>query len=90
MGNRSIEKSAMNIALRMLRRGHDSHREIADICGFSTKTLHCTVLRYHATGSVAKAAAIGCGRPRLLHNNDSYYLLKLAQHSPCKFLDEYQ
>ncbi|KAJ7867820.1 hypothetical protein B0H13DRAFT_1577538, partial [Mycena leptocephala] len=90
MGNRSIEKSAKNIALRMLRRGRDSRREIADICGFSTKTLRRTVLRYHATGSVAKAAAIGRGRPRLLHNKDSHYLLKLARHSPCKFLDEYQ
>ncbi|KAJ7611964.1 hypothetical protein B0H17DRAFT_955548 [Mycena rosella] len=48
-------------------------------------------LPYHGTtASVAKAAAIGRGRPRLLHTRDSAYLLKLAQHNPCYFLDEYQ
>ncbi|KAJ7190371.1 hypothetical protein GGX14DRAFT_605943, partial [Mycena pura] len=85
-----IKNSAKTIALRLLRRGCDSRREIADLCGFSTRTLRRTVVRYQTTGSVAKAAAVGRGRPRLLHTNDSNYLLKLARHDPCKFLDEYQ
>ncbi|KAJ7921996.1 hypothetical protein B0H13DRAFT_1552724, partial [Mycena leptocephala] len=78
------------ISLRLLRRGRDSRKEIAKICGFSTKTLRRTVIRYQTTGSVAKAAALGRGRPRLLHTKDSFYLLKIARHSPCTFLDEYQ
>ncbi|KAJ7200114.1 hypothetical protein GGX14DRAFT_372508 [Mycena pura] len=90
MGNKRIENSAKMIALRLLRRGRDSRREIANICGFSTRTLRRTVVRHQTTGSVAKAAAIGRGGPRLLHTNDSNYLLKLARHDPCKFLDEYQ
>ncbi|KAJ7208322.1 hypothetical protein GGX14DRAFT_634034 [Mycena pura] len=60
MGNRHIENSAKTIALRLLRRGCDS-REIADLCGFSTRTLRQTVVRYQTTGSVAKAAAVGWG-----------------------------
>ncbi|KAF7350719.1 Transposase domain-containing protein [Mycena sanguinolenta] len=90
MGNRRIQDSAKIISIRLLRRGRDSREEIARICGFSTRTLRRTVQRYHTTGSVAKAAAIGRGRPRLLHSKDALYLLKLARHAPCTFLDEYQ
>ncbi|KAJ7226966.1 hypothetical protein GGX14DRAFT_385746 [Mycena pura] len=61
MGNRHIENSAKTIALRLLRRGCDSRREIADLWGFSTRTLRQTVVRYQTTGSVAKAAAVGWG-----------------------------
>ncbi|KAJ7243148.1 hypothetical protein B0H12DRAFT_983940, partial [Mycena haematopus] len=78
------------IAIRLLQRGRDTRPEIAKICGFSIRTLSRTTRRFRTTGSVAKAAAIGRGRPRLLHTRDSAYLLKLARHNPCYFLDEYQ
>ncbi|KAJ7627431.1 hypothetical protein FB45DRAFT_979716 [Roridomyces roridus] len=90
MPNRRIEDSAKIIALRLLNRKRDSRPEIAQLCGFSVRTLGRTVRRFRTTGSVAKAAAIGRGRPRLLHTQDSNYLLKLARHNPCYFLDEYQ
>ncbi|KAJ7138972.1 hypothetical protein C8R44DRAFT_545494, partial [Mycena epipterygia] len=90
MPNRSITDTAKAIAICLVNRGRDTRKEIADICGFSTRTLTRSVRCFRTTGSVAKAAAIGRGRPRLLHSNDSQYLLKLAHHNPCKFLDEYQ
>ncbi|KAJ7650544.1 hypothetical protein FB45DRAFT_1077283 [Roridomyces roridus] len=52
-------------------------RNIANICGFSTRTLHRTVQQYHATGSVAKAAVIGHGRPR------NYYARLLRASQAC-------
>ncbi|KAJ7191903.1 hypothetical protein B0H12DRAFT_999847, partial [Mycena haematopus] len=78
------------IAIRLLKRGRDSRKEIAHLCGFSVRTLGRTTRRFRMTGSVAKAAAIGRGRPRLLHTRDSEFLLRLARYNPCHFLDEYQ
>ncbi|KAJ6485307.1 hypothetical protein C8R47DRAFT_957448, partial [Mycena vitilis] len=78
------------IALRLLHRGRDSRKEIGRLCDLSTRTLRRTIVRFQTTGNVAKAAALGRGRPRLLHTRDSHYLLKLARHAPSKFLDEYQ
>ncbi|KAJ7135505.1 hypothetical protein C8R43DRAFT_817122, partial [Mycena crocata] len=85
-----ISDDAKKIGLRLLKRGKDSRHEIAKLCDFSTRTLRRTVLRHQTTGSVAKAAAIGRGRPRLLHHRDSEYLLRIARHKPSRFLDEYQ
>ncbi|KAJ7629158.1 hypothetical protein DFH06DRAFT_906303, partial [Mycena polygramma] len=44
----------------------------------------------HETGSVAKAQAIGRGRPRTLADADAEYLVRLARHNPTIFLDEYR
>ncbi|KAK6993201.1 hypothetical protein R3P38DRAFT_2567237 [Favolaschia claudopus] len=90
MPNRRIEDSAKLIAIRLLERGRDTRPEIAKLCDLSLRTLGRTTRRFCTTGSVAKAAAIGRGRPLVLHNRDSAYLLKLAKHNPCYFLDEYQ
>jgi transposase len=90
MGNRSIQDSAKTIALRLLARGRDTRKEIAGICDFSERTLSRVVQRHRATGSVAKAAVLGAGRPRLLDNKDAAYLIRLAKHRPSMFLDEYQ
>lgn len=90
MGNRRISDDAKNIGLRLLSRSRDSRKEIAQICGFSTRTLTRAARRFRTAGTVAKAAVLGRGRPRSLHTNDSRYLLKLAEHNPCTFLDEYQ
>ncbi|THU95224.1 hypothetical protein K435DRAFT_611291, partial [Dendrothele bispora CBS 962.96] len=46
--------------------------------------------RWKETGNVAKAQAIGRGRPRLLNNKDIRYLIALLRHKPTRFLDEYQ
>ncbi|KAJ7746686.1 hypothetical protein B0H16DRAFT_1223720, partial [Mycena metata] len=46
-----------------------------------------TIKQHHLTGSVAKAAVLGAGRPRLL---TSRFLLRLAKHWPSTFFDEYQ
>ncbi|KAJ7131597.1 hypothetical protein C8R43DRAFT_834908, partial [Mycena crocata] len=81
---------AKRIAMNLLSRGRDSRREIAAVVGFSTRTLTRTVRRFRTTGSVAKASVIGRGRPRHLLTTDSAYLLRLAKHKPCTFLDEYQ
>ena len=43
----------------------------------------------HTTGSVAKAQAIGHGRPHSLLKTDADYLLRLTRHKPTLFLDEY-
>ncbi|KAJ7731667.1 hypothetical protein B0H16DRAFT_1469041 [Mycena metata] len=82
MGNRSITDTAKVIGLRLLHHGRDTRKEISTLCGYSTRTLRRASNRFRSTGSVAKAAAIGCGRPRLLHTNDSNYLTKLARHNP--------
>ncbi|KIK78870.1 hypothetical protein PAXRUDRAFT_78859, partial [Paxillus rubicundulus Ve08.2h10] len=41
------------------------------------------------TGSIAKAQAIGHGRPRKLASNNAQYLLRPPHHTPTHFLDEY-
>ncbi|KAE9403060.1 hypothetical protein BT96DRAFT_815673, partial [Gymnopus androsaceus JB14] len=52
--------------------------EILQICGMSKKTFYCTQKRYQESGSVAKAKAIGCGRPRILQDVDAAFLISLA------------
>ncbi|KAE9399509.1 hypothetical protein BT96DRAFT_820442, partial [Gymnopus androsaceus JB14] len=64
--------------------------EILEICDMSKKTLYCARRRHCLTGNVAKAAAIGHGRPSLANEVDSSYLLSLAQHTLTQFLHEYQ
>ncbi|KAJ7731649.1 hypothetical protein B0H16DRAFT_1260739, partial [Mycena metata] len=89
MVNRRIHNASKDIALRLLARRRDT-REIAKICDFSTRTLARTIKRHRMTGSVAKAAVLGAGRPRLINSKDATVLLRLAKHRPSTFLDEYQ
>lgn len=56
----------------------------------SKKTLYRARRRHLLTGNVAKAKAIGRGRPRLLQEVDNSYMLSLARHKPSTFLDEYR
>ncbi|KAJ7653052.1 hypothetical protein DFH06DRAFT_1417377 [Mycena polygramma] len=91
MGNRKIDDGVKRVALRLLARGRDSREEIAQLCDFSTRTLtRRTIRRMRLTGGVARAKANGWGRPRILHPHDVRFLLRLAKHQPCRFLDEYQ
>jgi transposase len=86
---RHISDDLKEAAIRLKNRGRDTDHEIREITGFSTKTLHRAIRRKHATGSVAKAQAIGRGRPRSLLRRDCDYLLQLARYKPTLFLDEY-
>ncbi|KAJ7901531.1 hypothetical protein B0H13DRAFT_1621909, partial [Mycena leptocephala] len=71
-------------------RGRDSTKDILKIAQFSRSTLIRARKRKHLTGSVAKAQAIGRGRPRTLAQTDADYLVRLARHNPTMFLDEYK
>lgn len=87
MVNRRISDDLKEAALRMKNRGRDTNTEIAQIMGFSK--LFRAQRRKRATGSVAKAQAVGRGRPRSLATADAIYLLQMARHKPDLFLDEY-
>ena len=50
--------------LRLKACGCDSVSKILDIIGFSKKTFYCVQGQYQWIGTVAKANAIGCGRPQ--------------------------
>ena len=87
---RRISDDLKEAAIRLKNRGRDTDHEIRQITGFSTKTLNRAIRRKQATGSVAKAQAIGRGRPRSLLRRDCDYLLRLARYKPTLFLDEYR
>jgi len=86
---RHISDDLKEAAIRLKNRGYDTNHEIRQITGFSTKTLNWAIQRKQATGSVAKAQAIGHGHPRSLLRCDCDYLLRLARYKPTLFLDEY-
>ncbi|KJA26468.1 hypothetical protein HYPSUDRAFT_132666 [Hypholoma sublateritium FD-334 SS-4] len=86
---RKISDDLKEAALRLDARGHDNAYQIAAITGFSVRTFYRIRAQKLQTGTVAKAAAIGRGRPRTLLRRDCEYLLRLARHKPTLFLDEY-
>lgn len=88
MGNRRISDDLKEAALRMKTQNY-STEEVLNIAQFSLSTLDRAARRKRLTGSVAKAQAIGRGRPRKLTHSDCQYLLSLAKHKPTLFLDEY-
>lgn len=77
-------------ALWLKARGRDMLMEILKIVHFSHKTFYNVQWWYHAVGTVAKALAIGHGRPWKALQDDVGYLIRLAHHKPVLFLDEYQ
>ena len=72
---RHISDDLKEAAIRLKNRGCDTDHEIRQITGFSTKTLNQAIRHKQATGSVAKAQAIGRGHPRSLLRHDCDYLL---------------
>ncbi|KAF9226146.1 hypothetical protein BS17DRAFT_530648 [Gyrodon lividus] len=72
----------------MVNNGYSTY-EIVKITQISKSTLQCAQKREQTTGSIAKAPAIGRGRPRFLAHCDILYLIRLAQHNPTLFFDEY-
>ena len=86
---RKISDDLKEAALRLYARGRDNVHQIAAITGFSIRTFYRARRQKHQTGSVAKQAAIGRGRPRTLLRRDCDYLLRLARYKPTLFLDEY-
>jgi len=90
MGNRRISNDLKMAALRLRARGHDTITEILDIVRFSRRTFYRVQKRYHHFNTMAKAQAIGRGRPRKAIPGDIRYLIRLAHHKPTLFLDEYQ
>ncbi|KAJ7146670.1 hypothetical protein C8R44DRAFT_579655, partial [Mycena epipterygia] len=90
MPNRAISDDLKDAMLHLEERGRNTTSEILKIAQFSRSTLIRTRKRKHLTGSVAKAQAIGRGRPRTLVEADADYLVRLARHNPTHFLDEYK
>ena len=70
MVNRRISDDLKMAALRLRARGRDSTSEILKIVGFSQKTFYRIQSKYRQTGTVAKAEAIGRGRPRKALHGD--------------------
>ena len=75
--------------MKLKTRGKDTLEQILEIVNFSERTFYHTQCHKRVTGSVAKAQAIGRGCPQKLLFVDIQYLLRLAQHKPTLFLDEY-
>ena len=90
MVNRRISDDLKLAALRLKARGRDSVSEILDIVGFSKKTFYRVQGQFRRIGTVAKANAIGRGRPQKILLADTCYLVRLARHKPTLFLDEYR
>ena len=90
MVNRRISDDLKLAALRLKACGRDSVSEILDIVGFSKKTFYRVQGQFRRIGTVAKANAIGRGRPRKILLADTRYLVRLARHKPTLFLDEYR
>jgi transposase len=90
MGFRHISIDNQETGLRLRERGRDSDEEIADVCGFSVRTLQCAAERKRLTGTVAHRPAVGRGRHRSYVRADADYLLTLARNKPTRFLDEYR
>jgi len=90
MVNRRISDDLKMAVLRLKARGRDTLTEILQIVRFSRKTFYNVQRRYHETGTVAKAQAIGRGRPRKALHGDVGYLIHLAHHKPVLFLNEYR
>ena len=90
MVNCHISNDLKMAALRLRACGRDSVREILHIVRFSRKTFNRAEQRYRLTGTVAKAQAIGRGRPWKALHEAVQYLIRLAHHKPTLFLDEYQ
>jgi len=90
MVNRRISDDLKMVAMRLRARGRDTVSEILQIVRFSRKTFFTVQGRFRQLGTVAKAQAIGRGRPRKALRNDLQYLIRLAHHNPVLFLDEYQ
>ena len=88
MGNHNISDDLKDTALQLKLDGQ-TPGYIKHITGISRHTLFRTQKQKHNTGSVAKAQAIGCGRPHSLLQSDAAYLLHLAHHKPTLFLDQY-
>ena len=89
MVNRRIRDDVKEVAMKLKARGKDTLEEILEIVNFSERTFYCIQHRKRVTGSVAKAQAIGRGRPQKLLFVDIQYLLRLPRHKPTLFLDEY-
>ncbi|KAK7450171.1 hypothetical protein VKT23_013054 [Stygiomarasmius scandens] len=92
MVNRRIPDTAKRIALKLDRCDPNvplKTAEILEICDMSIWTLRRARKRWKQTGNVAKAKAIGRGRPGSLDNADVRYLLSLCRQQPVRFLDEY-
>ena len=90
MVNHRISDDLKLAALRLKARGRDSVSKILDIVGFSKKTFYRVQGQFRHIRTVAKANAIGRGRPRKILLADTRYLVRLAHHKPTLFLDEYR
>ena len=88
MVNRRIRDDLKLAVLRLKARGRDSVSEILDIVSFSKQTFYRVQGQFRRIGTVAKANAIGRGRPQKILLADTRYLVRLARHKPTLFLDE--
>ncbi|KAF9018701.1 hypothetical protein BDZ89DRAFT_959832, partial [Hymenopellis radicata] len=65
-------------------------QEILPIADFSLATFYRVRKCFHSSGDVAKAEALGRGRPQSIAEIDAHYLLSLCRTQPTTFLDEYR
>jgi hypothetical protein len=70
MVNCHISDDLKMAALRFKARGHDTIDEILQIVQFSRKTFYRVQHQYRRVGTVAKAQAIGRGRPCIALHGD--------------------
>lgn len=88
MPYRTISRDVKLAAIRLYERDLLPLDDILDCVGFSERTFYRILALWRDTGDVVKHTYGTPGRPRALHFDDVYYLLRLIQQRPDWFLDE--
>lgn len=86
---RSISRDLKFAALNLYASDLLSLEDILACVGFSRSTFFRICKLWCTTGDVIRPRSCNRGRPRLLHFDDLQYLLRLIQHRPDWFLDEF-
>ncbi|KAJ7059999.1 hypothetical protein C8F01DRAFT_989093 [Mycena amicta] len=88
MTYRTIEDSAKQIAVRLVKRGRDTRHEIAELCDMSTRTIDRTVAQDRDEGFVGKHPGRKRGPKDILIAKDVELALRFVNHNPTRFLSE--
>lgn len=88
MVNHCISSDLKHAALCMRDKGYTVPK-ICEITNISVPTFYRAQKQQRETGIAMRKKAIRAGRPWLLAQADAKFLLALAQHKPCMFLDKY-
>lgn len=84
-----ISRNVKIAAMKLYEDAHMSKDNIIHCVGFSESTFWCTLKLWRETGDVVTPLCATHGCPRLLLYDDVDYLVRLIEHHPTWFLDEF-